>query len=512
MSLKKQIIMSIGSNWANNIITAAVRFLLIPVMLGMLGDTAYGVWALLAYGLAYPSILDSSFTLATNRFVAYYRKDPVQLNKFVASSFAIMATLAIMVLAAAVMLSFFVPDIFSSSIPGEMAGDARITCILVGVMLALKMLESSFSGALQGCLYYTFYNIVIVIGNILRAVFVVTLLIFWKSIIALQLGYVLAGIITLTGMYIIARSSIKGLRLDLRLVNRVTLKELSRYAIHSLARTGSLGVMYNTMTLIVGWAGSASDVAIYNIASMIPTFIRGQLVTAQNVLLPATTGLFAEGKIEQIRSLIKKGTKLCAVLTCFSSILLFIFAKDILVFWLRRPVQPELVLVMRVLILPVVVRGFFGIWLPVMVGLEHLRWLSVICITICISGIALSLILVLQHVFTPAMAPAVSQAIVLFLCWGIWLPAYGLYKIGMRGYEYLKDSFFQPILAAIISYAIMSVFENILSKYNIHWSISLILSTVIATVIFMVFAVRSEMFELIAAFGKKLNRSEIKSA
>ena len=503
MSLRKQILMSIGSNWVNNIITAAVRFLLIPVVLGILGETAYGVWALLAYGLAYPSILDSSFTLATNRFVAYYRKDPVQFNRFIASSFAIMAALAMLVMAAAVALSFFVSTIFSSSIPAELAGQAQITCILVGAMLSLKMLESSFSGALQGCLYYTFYNTVIVIGNILRAVFVIALLVFWRNIVVLQLGYVLAGFVTLIGMYFAARRSIEGLRLDLRLITKASLKELTGYAVHSLARTGSLGIMYTTMTLLVGWAGTAADVTIYNIASMIPTFIRGQLVTAQNVLLPATTSLYAAGRLERVNNLVKRGTKLCGVLACAGSIILVIFAPDILEFWLRRPVQQEMVLVTRVLVLSVIIRGFFGIWLPVLVGLEHLAWLSVMCITICVSGIALSLILVMQGIFTPAMAPAVAQAVVLFLCWGIWLPAYGLYKSGMRVYDYLRDGLFPPILATLISITTLWLFNILLPIKNVHWAVMLVVYTAIVTAIFAVVAVRSDMAELFAAFRQK---------
>jgi O-antigen/teichoic acid export membrane protein len=511
MSLRKQIIMSVGSNWANNIITAAVRFLLIPVVLGILGQTAYGVWALLAYGLAYPSILDSSFMLATNRFTAYYRKDAILLNRYIASSFAIMAGLAMLVMAAAVALSFFVSDMFSSSIPGGLAGQAQITCILVGVMLSLKMLESSFSGALQGCMYYTFYNTVIVIGNILRAVFVVVLLVFWKNIVVLQLGYVLAGVVTLVGMYLAARRSIAGLRLDLRLITKASLKELTNYAIHSLARTGSLGIMYNTMTLLVGWAGTAADVTIYNIASMIPTFIRGQLVTAQNVLLPATTSLYAAGRLEQVKNLVKRGTRLCGVLACSGSIILVIFAQDILSFWLRRPVQQEMVLVMRMLVLSVIIRGFFGIWLPVLVGLEHLAWLSVMCITICVSGIALSYILAVSGICTPAMSPAVAQAVVLFLCWGIWLPAYGLYKSGMRIHDYLRDGLLPPILAAIVSITTLWLYNIYIPANNVHWAVMLAAYTVIVMAIFTIVAVRPDLAELFTAFDKKLNLPEIKS-
>nr|MBC8423100.1 hypothetical protein [bacterium] len=72
-SLRRRLALNAGSNWANLLVTTLITLALIPFMLDRLGVDAYGVWALLAFGLAYPVILERAFANAVVRFVAYHR-------------------------------------------------------------------------------------------------------------------------------------------------------------------------------------------------------------------------------------------------------------------------------------------------------------------------------------------------------------------------------------------------------------------------------------------------------
>src|SRR3972149_6392854 len=169
MSLRKRIIINAGSNWASTVVTAIVGLVLVPIILRNLGVKAFGVWALLSTGLRYPMILESAFVLAINRFVAFYRDDVKKLNQFVSASFVILMALAVLTVAAAILLSFVISGIFAA-ITTEFADEAKITCMLVGVTLALKILEAAFSGALLGYQYYTWYNVVVITTNLLRVI------------------------------------------------------------------------------------------------------------------------------------------------------------------------------------------------------------------------------------------------------------------------------------------------------------------------------------------------------
>ena len=85
MSLHKRIIMNACSNWATMLVTAVVGLILVPIMLSGLGKAGFGVWALFAYGLSYPIILEMAFALAINRFVAFHRNDISELNRYLST-------------------------------------------------------------------------------------------------------------------------------------------------------------------------------------------------------------------------------------------------------------------------------------------------------------------------------------------------------------------------------------------------------------------------------------------
>jgi O-antigen/teichoic acid export membrane protein len=502
MSLRKRIIINAGSNWASMLAAAVVGLVLVRIILHDLDAAGYGVWALLATGLRYPMILERAFVLAINRFVAFYRSDIKELNRFVTASFIILITLAILTVVALTLLSFVISDLFSAITP-EFERDARIACILVGITLAFKMLEASFSGTLQGCQYYTRYNGVVITANLLRAVLTVGLLVFWKSIIAVQLAFGITAAISALLMFIVARRSIAGLSVNVRLINKETLRELWRYTSHSLARSGSSIFMYSTMALLVGWAGTAAHVAVFDIASRIPSFVRGFLAATQVVFLPAVSDLWAKGRVEAIKAVIKKGTRISSVLACASLLLLFIFTEKILALWLQGAVPEGTVWVMRVLIISVLPGGLFEIWLPALVGIGHLRGLTIASISAALTAVLLELIL-LRGLVTVPMAPAIALVVVLWAKTGLWLPFYGLNKLGIYPYEYLKESLYQPLAASVASIAVILVLNSVLLKGTVHWLVMLVLATVVVMLTFTFISMRKEAVDLFLAVRTRL--------
>lgn len=503
MSLRKRIIVNAGSNGAGMVVAAAVGLVLIPIIWRDIGVAGFGVWALLSTGLRYPMILERAFSLSINRFVAFYRDDENQLNRFVSASFAILLALAVLTVAAAVLLSFVIADIFTA-ITDELAGDAQITCILVGVTLAFKMLEGAFSGALRGYQYHTRSNAVVIAANLLRAVLTMGLLAFWKSMIAVQLAFAIAAAVSAVLMFLVARKTIAALKIDILKFKTETMRELLRYTGHATARSGSTIFMYSTIALLVGKAGTAEDMAVYDVASRIPGFVRGFLAGAQNVFLPAVTGLHANGQIEKIKAVVKKGAHVSSAATCASLILLFVFAGEILDFWLKGVVRPGTVAVMRVLIISVIARGFFGIWLPSLVGMGHLRGLTIAAILAAVSAIVLVLILLQGFVAIPIpMAPAIALVAVLWAHIGLWLPFYGLRKLGIRPYEYLKDSVYQPLIASMVAIAALWALGSILPKESIHWLVMLMVSAAVVAVSFTAISLRKETADLVVAVRRR---------
>jgi O-antigen/teichoic acid export membrane protein len=492
--------MNAGSNWAGMLVAAAIGLVLFRIIRHNLG-ASFGVWALLSTGLRYPIILERAFSLSTNRFVAFYRDNIEQMNRFISASFGILIGLALLTIAAAVLLSFFVSDIFTA-ITSESAREAQITCILVGVTLALRIINATFGGALRGYQYHTRSNAVAVTANLLRLILTVGILVLWKSMIAVQLAFVTAAAVSVLLMFSVARKSIEGFRIVVSKIGKNTVRELFRHTGHATARSGSMVFMFSTLVLVVGKFGSAEDVEVYAIASLIPSFIRGFLAGTQNVFLPVITSLSAGGQTERVKAVIKKGTHISSALACALLILLFAFTREVLAIWFEEAVPLETVLVMRVLIISVISRGFFGIWLPSLVGIGHLRGLTIAAITTAISAIIIELILLQGFVSVP-MAPSIALAAVLWAYMGLWLPFYGLRKLEINPYEYLKESLSQPLAASLVSIASLWLLHSILPRGTIGWPVKLLLAAVVVTASFTAISLRKETAELIVAVRKK---------
>jgi O-antigen/teichoic acid export membrane protein len=501
VSLRKRVMMNAGSNWGGMFVTAAVSLVLVRIIWRNLGVDAFGVWALLTSGLRYPMIFETAFSLSTNRFVAFYREDSEQLSRFVSASFIVLLTLAVFTIAAAIILSFFISGIFAA-ITDDLAPEARVTCILVGVTLALKMLEAAFSGTLRGYQYDTKVNTVLIVSNLLRLAVTVGILIAWKSIIAVQLAFAMSAMVSLLLMFVVSKKSVPGFKINIFKIQKDTIRELFRYTGHATGRSGSMIFMFSTLALLVGKVGSAQDVAVYDVATRIPNFTRGLIAGAQNVFLPVVTSLFAAGQIEKMKAVVRKGTHISCVMTCVLVLLLFIYAREIFVFWLKDAIVPDMVLVMRLLMLSEIARGFFGIWLPSLVGMGHLRSLTIAAITSAIGAIVIEVVLLTGFVSVP-VAPAVAMIIALWSYMGIWLPFYGLRKSRIGPYEYFKGSLLGPLAATVVSIGALLVLNHIVPRERVNWMILFAVSGLIVLVCFAIIALRSEAAELLDVIRRR---------
>jgi hypothetical protein len=184
-------------------------------------------------------------------------------------------------------------------------------------------------------------------------------------------------------------------------------------------------------------------------------------------------------------------------------ILLFVYAREIFVFWLKDAIVPEMILVMRVLIISEVARGFFGIWLPSLVGMGHLRSLTAAAITAAVGAIVMELILLRFGIVSVPMAPAVALVIALWAYMGLWLPFYGLYKSAVNPFEYFRGSLLGPVAATLVSIGVLKLFYSFIPEGSVHWLLMLLASGLIVLICFTVISLRTEAAELLDLSRKR---------
>ena len=502
-SLGRRVALNAGSNWANLLVNTLVTLGLIPFMLDHLGRDAYGVWALLAFGLAYPVILERAFANAVVRFVAFHADAPEVRNRYVASALAVMAGLGVLTVLAAWAVSGVLADVFSA-VPESMADEAGRTCVLVGLTLALWMLQAPYGGALKGEQRFVRFNAVGIGANVLRAVLIVWLLRRGGGIVSVQAAYATAAAASMLVMRWSAHRRVTGLSLSPGMIDRAHVAELWRFTRHAMARSGSRVVMLNTLALLVGWRGSAADVALYDIASKAPQFLNSLMNGAQNVLLPVVSGLWSRGDLGGIRSLARRTTTLYLSLTLAFTVWLLFDAEALLRFWLRRDLDPDLGLLVRLLVISLVPSGGFGQWLPILVGMDRLRALTAAAVSGSLAAIGLAWVLILRGVTVP-FAPAWAMIVEFWIYRAVWLPWYGLRRAEQPAGPYLQIGVAPPVAAAVA--AAMVLFGRRLVIGPATGLTGAILDGVVIAAAFLILALRGEARAILASRRIRLSRS-----
>ena len=187
MSLKRQVAINIVSNWLGYFVQAAAGLVVVPFILRQVGEDAFGVWALLAGLLVYFYILQDAFSLAMNRFAAYYRSDMASVNRYFAATLYLMFALGAGIMSLGVVVSLVVCKVFP--IPAALEGDAKMTCVLVGIDLALTAVNSSMIGLLNGFQLYAASNLTKITNSVLRVGMVFWIVAKSPNIVAVQSCY-----------------------------------------------------------------------------------------------------------------------------------------------------------------------------------------------------------------------------------------------------------------------------------------------------------------------------------
>src|SRR5271155_6016002 len=79
---------SVLSNWSGLTVNVLVAFWMLPFVVHRLGDTAYGIWALVLQLTGYLGVVDSGLRSALVRYISRFhaQKDETGLNRLLSST------------------------------------------------------------------------------------------------------------------------------------------------------------------------------------------------------------------------------------------------------------------------------------------------------------------------------------------------------------------------------------------------------------------------------------------
>jgi len=279
-------------SYINLAISSILPFIYTPIMLGMLGQSEYGLYSLAQSVVSYLSLLSFGFGSTIIRYIAKYRaeenKDAVE--KTYGFFILLYCFLALIVIVVGIIISNNVGSIFHRGLTGNEQSKMRILVLIMTFNSALSFPVSVFSSmvtAYEKYIYRKLIDMFVTVGAPIA------------NLIALYLGYasigmsVAATIIQFIMLPLFAGYCFKVLKLTPRfsILPKSLVKELFRFSAFIFLASLVDMLFWSTDKVILGMLTSSVAVAIYNVGGTFNSIVMQLSTSISGVLTPKITGM-----------------------------------------------------------------------------------------------------------------------------------------------------------------------------------------------------------------------------
>jgi O-antigen/teichoic acid export membrane protein len=446
MSVAAVITRNVMSNWVGLTIEAVVGFLLAPFIVRSVGDTAYGIWALVLAFSGYFGLLNFGLRPAINKYVAQYRQlgDYTAMNAVVNAALTFYAVVGALVLVMSVGLSRVPTAVFQ--IPSGYATEARIVTILVGIQVALALPGVVIGGILSGLQRYDLHSVIGGSLTLLRAALVVVFLAQYPSIRTLAIVNILttAGGLALTILAVLRVCPQIHFRLTLPRGEIVRL--LCRYSGTAVVIQLAARLVYYADSLVIAYFLPVAAVTPFVIGGKLAELSRDLIMDTTSVLSPAASQLQAARQERPLQAMLEYSTKMLLLLIIPLGLGFILLGRPFIVLWMG----PQYALSADILAVLAVGQLFS---LPqqglrsMLYGMGEHRFMAYTTAVEGCLNLVLSIILV-QHYGILGVAWGTTIPAIVVAIFG--LPRIGCRLLGLCVWAHVRRSYLSPVCTSVV--------------------------------------------------------------
>ena len=336
-SVKRNVIASWGVHASNMVI----GFFLTRYTLEVLGVSTYGNWLFINSIAGYANLLYCGFGETISRYVSKYHADQDQrrMNEVVSLVTYVFRGLGCMAFAMAAVLS--ATAAWWGGYSGNELLQVRITCLILGLNVAISMSGTSFGGVLHGLRRFDLERGVGFASDIVRLIlFLVLLRADWGIVI-------IAGIFFLVTVgenlcYVaFAYRLLPNLEIRWCHVKRETLRECWSFSTMSFVNTIASQVINATDTIVIGFLLNKEAIVPYYFGLRLAQFCRQPIDKIAHICLPTAGSLHAEADRSKRLRFFLRTVGVVVLLITGLFIGAWYFGGDVLQLWVGSKLSPE---------------------------------------------------------------------------------------------------------------------------------------------------------------------------
>ena len=390
-------LLNVLANWGAFIFGAAVNFFLAPYVVHHLGDTVYGIWALVGSVTGYLGLLDLGVRSAVTRYLARYAAegDTEAANRMASSALALFCASGLLALLLAGSVTAAMPHIFQLS--PEYLTAARLAVLVGGATVGVSLVAGVFGGTIAGLQRFTLLSGLDISLELFRAAAVWLTLGHGGGIVQLALIQLAVSLLRLVTYRELCRRLLPWLRLSAANVGRSTVRTIISFSGYAtLMHSSGMLILYSD-SLVIGALLPVSAVTFFAIGASLTEYARTVVSGISQTLTPMTSAAEAVSRSEAVARLLRRSVRLGTLALLPILVTFLVRGPTFIGLWMGESYRAASGSILRVLTVSLCFAVSYQIVTATMLGLNRHR--SMALIYLAEGGVNLALSLALARPF-----------------------------------------------------------------------------------------------------------------
>ncbi|GIX03751.1 MAG: hypothetical protein KatS3mg113_0757 [Planctomycetaceae bacterium] len=329
-SLKHNLLVS----WVAHAAALVVGFFLMPYIIKVLGDHAYGTWIMINTLASYSGLLYFGFGETLNRYLARYHalNDIANMNRLMTTIMGFYCLMAGCLLFLALCLALYLPYVMDLEhiAPQELS----LTIMVIALTLAVSMIGSVYGGVLMGLRRFDLERLVGFLSDFLRIGLVVTCLKPDLGLIRLALIFLVITLFENAGFFYLAHKKLPSLKISTDSWDPAMLRALFSYSSMSFINSLAYQLINASDALVIGFFLGPQAVVPYYVALRLGSFIKQPIERIAVICLPAAGALSADPHSRSLKWLLIRSMGLTWLLSIGAFVGSCYFGNDVIKLWM----------------------------------------------------------------------------------------------------------------------------------------------------------------------------------
>jgi len=349
--MSKKLVKNISSNLINQVITAGLGIVFIPIYVNLLGVSNFGIISLFTVILAWSGLIEFGFPYVVSRYASLFKAkkksaaDFVALFKTIERAFLIL-TIVLMI---GISLVLYFPPIHRLIIDSNITEYTLLAVVAISLM---RVMESIYRHLMVGLEEFNQLNTLQILMQVVRYGGTFLCLYYVESTIHIFFMWqFLASAISLISFSILAKIKIPKV-FDRTPIRFNLIKSNISFAGHMAIVSISSMISIHVDKIILISVGSTYQLGLFMIAATLSNSIYMLMAPVQSALTPRLLNLYEKDDITSFNSLLLKVTTISSAIIFSISSAIFFNSYDILHIWIGDiDIANKLDLVLAVLFL-----------------------------------------------------------------------------------------------------------------------------------------------------------------